>query len=89
MYMRVLALLSEAPRLVDSPLGWPAARIQGYFLWSAQVVEQCRGVNTLLEAKLDALLVATFSLDGVVHPCMPLGNAEALLSAYYAEMVCC
>ena len=56
------------------PRGWSTARAQAYFGWSQEVVEQCRGTNTALEAALDRLFEGTFcGTDGQAVPCIAPG----------------
>jgi (p)ppGpp synthase/HD superfamily hydrolase len=40
--------------LVSPPSDWSMQRKQDYFVWAAQVVAGCRGVNAILEAEFDA-----------------------------------
>ena len=39
--------------LTSPPLGWSRRRCREYFLWAAEVVGRCRGVNAQLEAAFD------------------------------------
>lgn len=72
--------------LVSPPAGWEPERIQGYFVWSKQVVDAIRGTNATLEGQLDEVFSSSFTAQGKTWPCLPEGNHEKFLEAYYASM---
>ncbi|KAK7576610.1 hypothetical protein V9T40_012896 [Parthenolecanium corni] len=39
----------------QTPVGWTEERVEEYFIWAKQVIDQMRGTNLALEAKLDEL----------------------------------
>ena len=39
----------------QTPVGWSEKRVKEYFIWAKQVIDQMRGTNLALEAKLDEL----------------------------------
>ena len=81
--------LHNLSSFLDSPPeGWDARRIQGYFVWSKAVMENCKGINDYLQGKLDFLFdQAVFSLDGTEYPCVPTDvNLEEVLEEYLVSM---
>lgn len=73
--------------LVSPPTWWDAARVQGYFMWGKKVVDACAGTNPALEAMIEReIWNGSFELSGQRYPCLPPGDHESLLEAYYADM---
>jgi guanosine-3',5'-bis(diphosphate) 3'-pyrophosphohydrolase len=61
--------------LKSPPVGWPFERLQEYVLWSASVVQGCRGQNERLEALYDATAAKTgFMLNTVTGEEMFVGR---------------
>ena len=74
--------------LETSPEGWDIKRIQGYFVWSMQVVEGCRGSNEMLEERLDDLFnKGKFPFKGDLIDCVPKDtNLDTFLKEYLENM---
>lgn len=70
------------------PVGWTSERVRGYCLWKFFVLQACRGVNKVLDNKVDDFYrLATLCIDGVLHPLLPPEDQrQELLEAYYLEM---
>jgi guanosine-3',5'-bis(diphosphate) 3'-pyrophosphohydrolase len=77
------------------PADWNLARRQGYFHWSAAVVQGLRGTNAALEAELDKLFTSgTIVVDGHLAiervPCCPgfgTDDSRRLLEEYLCMIV--
>ena len=55
--LKIADKISNIRDIVSSPpADWPIARKRGYLEWTCQVVEGCRGVNTVLDRLFDATL---------------------------------
>lgn len=39
----------------QTPIGWTAQRVEEYFKWAKDVIDQIRGTNAVIEAELDKL----------------------------------
>lgn len=90
--------LSNLSCLVEeTPMGWDAKRVQGYFVWSWFVVKELRGTNAAMEAALDRLFAGEFydSTTGKRFPVLPGGTTpetakeeelRAHLEAYYEQL---
>jgi guanosine-3',5'-bis(diphosphate) 3'-pyrophosphohydrolase len=74
--------------LEAAPVGWDYTRIQGYFVWSRAVVNNCRGVNNYLEDKLDRLfLTGKFTLNRKEYDCLPKNvDLDEYLNLYLLAM---
>lgn len=57
----------------NPPPDWTPERVQGYFVWSREVVNACKGTNEALEAHLNALFEKVIKNDQT-------------LDQYYASM---
>lgn len=70
------------------PAGWSAKEIQGYFVWSKAVMDNCKNVNEYLENKLNYLFnEGKFSLNGDEYDCVPKDvNLDEVLDEYYSSM---
>ncbi|MDB9801209.1 HD domain-containing protein [Flavobacteriaceae bacterium] len=66
------------------PIGWSAIDVQGYFVWSMQVVKGCKGVNKQLEAKLTNLFeTGKFFIEDKLYECVPKNiNLDVFLEEY-------
>lgn len=77
--------LNNLQSLVQNPpAAWPRERIQGYFLWSREVIARARGVSPQLEEQLDKLYGSEFVRE-LDLPSAP-DAIEADLQAYYASL---
>ena len=56
--------------------------MQGYFVWSAAVVDGVRGVNAGLERALDEVFATKFVMEGKEYPAIPPGDRAQLLQDY-------
>lgn len=71
------------------PEGWTVERVQAYFLWSRTVV---RAITTetstalYLKKKLETVFASSFFINGELFPCIPKGDEDTLLNAYYASL---
>ena len=77
----------------NTPKGWTLERIQGYFLWSREVVnelvidekKQDLVCNYFQEA-LDKIFKSEFHFQGQKVPCIPKGDRHVLLQDYYDSL---
>lgn len=89
---RCIKLADKLDNLTDlrrtPPPGWPPARVRGYFVWAAAVVDNLRGTNARLEAALDELFAAPLPGDDGDVRAVPVAAAERerLLADYLAAM---
>jgi len=72
--------------LNNPPPRWSVERLQGYALWSEQVINAVRGTNALLEKAIDAVFATELVLKGQRFPLLPTENKAALLQKYYLSM---
>lgn len=81
--------------VAETPQGWGAARVQGYFVWAHAVIAGLRGTNASLEAALDdlfdnAVLVKSWTTSTIVNetvPAYPKGcDLSQFLYDYLQEM---
>ena len=80
------------------PVGWSPRRIQGYFVWSKVVTDNCYnyskdtdkefGAMYELYKRLEEVYSSEFTFtDGIAYPCIPTNvNLEEVLDEYYADM---
>ena len=77
------------------PVGWDAARVQGYFVWSKKVVTNCmKGETTApmikLGKSLDDVFDGNFEIDGKIYDCIPKNvDLDSFLEKYYGDMKNC
>lgn len=64
----------------NPPSSWSPKEIEGYFIWAYMVVSQMRGVNQILEAKLDAI----FEEQGILA--MSEQMLKEKLEEYYSNI---
>jgi len=68
------------------PPGWNSERIQGYFVWAKEVINQIpKGTNEYLQKELDKVFESQFVVDGTTHPTIP-NNKPGALEEYYASL---
>lgn len=72
----------------NAPLTWTVSRIQGYFVWTLQVIEtmrlQTEEALTLYKG-FDVIIHGDFKLGDLCFPCVP-SNREQCLANYYVEL---
>lgn len=73
--------------LIDPPPAWSVARIQGYFIWAARVIEALKCVPMCpaleapclrLERELDSVFGGVFMRDGVMYNAIPSDDHDEL-----------
>lgn len=85
--------------ITDPPTWWTPNRIQGYFVWSRVVCDNCTDTSPASESptqqtpseqlrySLDRLFRKTFELNGQTYDCIPKDvNLEEVLEEYYCAM---
>ncbi len=74
----VESLVSDAPR------GWSLAKIQGYMVWKAALLDAYSGANETLENRLQTIFDGLISFGGTQYPAIPSEPSRAeQLDAYY------
>jgi len=70
------------------PPGWDVLRIQGYFVWAAEVIANLRGNNAYLESELDKVFSSQFEYppDKKMYPTIPDGDKNITIQKYYDSL---
>ena len=88
---KLIKMADKLDNLTDltktQPKGWTSKRVQGYFVWSREVIDACRGTNNELEQRLDDIFNSQFDMDGNTYDCVPKDvDLSLFLEDYYKEM---
>ena len=93
---RLVKLADKLHNLSDIlvvPPPWTPERIQGYFVWSREVVRaltlplnEASIHHELLEVELNKLFVSSFTVGDRTYLTIPPGDTQSLLDGYYQSM---
>jgi (p)ppGpp synthase/HD superfamily hydrolase len=78
--------LHKLRSFATGPPNWDRERIQGYFVWSAAIIDSIRGTNRRLEDALDVVFACNITLGDETFPALPDCDRVEFLKQYMESM---